>query len=233
MGNRLAYFASKPVRDFNIENRVRKVISAEKPKPAPRHPSDAKHETEMGLADASKVLEKREDLLERLRSVKVVSSDPQAQVQDAPPPSKSERPLPQSRTTPKQRKFGFFEPSVVPRGKLTLGQATQLLADAQDNPAKFTPQALATQYNLSEQDVRNVIKYFGVFTVLQPSKEALKGYDFLKLAEAKSEIMPWNYVKKAKEDAESAEKKDTLTEGDKKSAAQEERTLDGGTKGQT
>uniref|UniRef100_A0A023FRN7 NADH dehydrogenase [ubiquinone] 1 alpha subcomplex assembly factor 4 n=1 Tax=Amblyomma cajennense TaxID=34607 RepID=A0A023FRN7_AMBCJ len=231
MGNRLAYFVSKPVRDFNIENRVGKVISAAKPKSAPRHPSDAKHETEMRLTDASKLLEKREDLLERLRSVKVVSSDPNAQVQETTPPPKSERPLPQSRTTPELRKYGFFEPSVVPRGKLTLRQATQLLADAQNDPAQFTPQALATQYNLSEQDVHSVLKYFGVFNMYETSKSTAVDRDFLQIEDMKAELLPWR-SKAAKEGVESAEKKDALLEGDKKSVAQDDRTLDS-TKGQT
>uniref|UniRef100_A0A1E1X4F4 NADH dehydrogenase [ubiquinone] 1 alpha subcomplex assembly factor 4 n=1 Tax=Amblyomma aureolatum TaxID=187763 RepID=A0A1E1X4F4_9ACAR len=240
MGNRLAYFASKPVRDFNIENRAQKVISAAKPKPAPRHQSDAKHETEMGLADASKVVEKREDLLERLRSIKVVSSDPKAQVQGTAPPAKSERPLPQSRTTPEEHKYGFFEPSVVPRGKLTLRQATQLLADARNDPAQFTPQALAAQYSLSEQDVHNMLKYFGVFNMYEPSADTARSQDFLLIEDMKADLMPWRYGKAAKEGVESVEKKDallegdkkSLPEGDKKSAVQDERTLDG-TKGQT
>ncbi|XP_077485582.1 NADH dehydrogenase [ubiquinone] 1 alpha subcomplex assembly factor 4 [Amblyomma americanum] len=232
MGNRLAYFASKPVRNFNIENRVEKVISAAKPKSAPRHPSAAKHETEMGLADTSKLLEKREDLLERLRSVKVVSSDPNAQVQETTPPPTSERPLPQSRTTPEQRKYGFFEPSLVPRGKLTLRQATQLLADAQNDPAQFTPQALAAQYNLSEQDVHSVLKYFGVFNMYESSKSTTRSQDFLQIEEMKAELMPWRYGKAAERDAKSVEKKDALVEGDKKSVVQDDRTLDS-TKGQT
>uniref|UniRef100_A0A131YHU9 NADH dehydrogenase [ubiquinone] 1 alpha subcomplex assembly factor 4 n=1 Tax=Rhipicephalus appendiculatus TaxID=34631 RepID=A0A131YHU9_RHIAP len=73
MGNRLVAFVSRPVRDFNIENRVERAIGVEKPKAAPRHPSDAKYERTKA-ADTSVVQEKREDLLERLRSVKVVSS---------------------------------------------------------------------------------------------------------------------------------------------------------------
>lgn len=171
MGNRLAAFVSKPIRDFNIENRVDKVITVGKPKAAPRHPSDAKHEPETALTDASKVLEKREDLLERLKSVKVVSSDPDSQVQQSAPPG-SGRPLPQSRTVPQQHKYGFFEPSVVPRGRLTLRQATQLLADVKNDPDTFTPVALAAQYSLDEKDVHNVLRYFSVFRMhsVQPAK---------------------------------------------------------------
>lgn len=170
MGNRLGALVSKPVRDFNIENRVQKVISASKPSPAPRHPSDAKYEAETSLVDRSKVIEKQEDLVERLRKVKVFSSDPQIQERAAPPPTGG-RALPQVRTTPQQRKFGFFEPSVVPRGRLTLRQATQMLSDAQAEPAKFTPQALAAQYELSEKDVDSVLRYFRVFNVITPGDD--------------------------------------------------------------
>lgn len=31
--------ATRPIRNFNIENRVQKVIQTEKPRPAPRHPT--------------------------------------------------------------------------------------------------------------------------------------------------------------------------------------------------
>lgn len=193
MGNRLAALVSQPVRDFNIENRVEKVISAAKPRAAPRHPSDAKYEAETSLVDRSKVVEKQEDLVERLRNVKVVSSDPQNQERVAPPPAGSARALPQSRTTPQQRKYGFFEPSVVPRGRLTLRQATQMLSDAQTNPAKFTPQALAAQYDLSEKDVHSILKYFRVFNVVMPGDDDasrdLLGFDtaIAKLAPGKKQ----------------------------------------------
>lgn len=181
MGNRLAAFISRPVRDFNIENRVDRVISAEKPKTAPRHPSDAKHEPK--AADTSRVQEKREDLLERLRSVKVVSSDPDPQTQESAPPT-SDRPLPQSRAVPLEQKYGYFEPAVVPRGRLTLRQATQMLADVKMEPGTFTPEAVAAQYSLDEKDVHNVLRYFSVFRVhsIQSVTQDLTSIDDMKAA---------------------------------------------------
>ncbi|KAL1436308.1 hypothetical protein MTO96_049821 [Rhipicephalus appendiculatus] len=181
MGNRLVAFVSRPVRDFNIENRVERAIGVEKPKAAPRHPSDAKYERTKA-ADTSVVQEKREDLLERLRSVKVVSSSG-PQVQESVPP-KSDRPLPQSRAVPLVQKYGYFEPAMVPRGRLTLRQATQMLADVKMDPSTFTAEAVAAQYSLDVRDVRDVLRYFSVFRVhsIHSSQQDLTSIDDMKSA---------------------------------------------------
>uniref|UniRef100_L7M3Z1 NADH dehydrogenase [ubiquinone] 1 alpha subcomplex assembly factor 4 n=1 Tax=Rhipicephalus pulchellus TaxID=72859 RepID=L7M3Z1_RHIPC len=179
MGNRLAAFVSRPLRDFNIENRVERAIGVEKPKAAPRHPSDAKYErTQAGV-----VQEKREDLLERLRSVKVVSSlGPQAQ--ESSPPPISDRPLPQSRAVPLVQKYGYFEPATVPRGRMTLRQATQMLADVKMDPSTFTAEAVAAQYSLDVRDVHNVLRYFSVFRVhsIHSTQQDLTSIDDMKSA---------------------------------------------------
>uniref|UniRef100_A0A131XIR9 NADH dehydrogenase [ubiquinone] 1 alpha subcomplex assembly factor 4 n=1 Tax=Hyalomma excavatum TaxID=257692 RepID=A0A131XIR9_9ACAR len=212
MGNRLAAFVSKPVRDFNIENRVDRVISAEKPKAAPRHLSDARHEPKTSLDDASRVQEKREDLLERLRSVKVVSSDPQVQASAAP---RSDRPLPQSREAPLEQKYGYFEPTVVPRGRLTLRQATQMLADVKMDPATYTPEAVAAQYGLDVKDVHSMLRYFGVFRVhsVQPTQQ-----DFTGIGHTKSALL--SLKQSLQGDSKEEQKADEHTVG-----TQDDRTL--------
>ncbi|XP_075551161.1 NADH dehydrogenase [ubiquinone] 1 alpha subcomplex assembly factor 4 [Dermacentor variabilis] len=222
MGNRLAAFVSRPIRDFNIENRVDKVISVGKPKVAPRHPSDAKHEPETALADASKVLEKREDLLERLKGVKVVSSGPKSQAHQSAP-LESGRPLPQSRAAPQQYKYGFFEPSVVPRGRLTLRQATQLLADAKNDPNTFSPKALAAQYSLDEKDLHNVLRYFSVFRV--HSRERTERDDLTSIGMMKAALLPTKQGPAAKEGSDSTDE-EIAKESEQKVGTQGSRTLD-------
>jgi len=41
-GSRVLNTATKVFRDFNVENRAHRVISKEKPTPAPRYPADEK-----------------------------------------------------------------------------------------------------------------------------------------------------------------------------------------------
>ncbi|KAH9384417.1 hypothetical protein HPB48_026424 [Haemaphysalis longicornis] len=108
-------------------------------------------------ADRSKVVEKQEDLVERLRNVKVVSSDPQG-----PSPEPHDPPAAQVRLLRAER--GAPWPADPAAGD----------ADAvrrADNPAKFTPQALAAQYDLSEKDVHSILKYFRVFNVVMPGDD--------------------------------------------------------------
>nr|XP_037280245.1 NADH dehydrogenase [ubiquinone] 1 alpha subcomplex assembly factor 4-like isoform X2 [Rhipicephalus microplus]XP_037280246.1 NADH dehydrogenase [ubiquinone] 1 alpha subcomplex assembly factor 4-like isoform X2 [Rhipicephalus microplus] len=182
MGNRLAAFVGRPVRDFNIENRVERAIGVEKPKAAPRHPSDAKYERTKATTDTSAVKEKREDLLKRLRSVKVVSS---SQVQGTVP-LKLDRPLPQSRAVPLIQKYGYFEPATIPRGRLTLRQATQMLADVKMDPGTFTAEAVAVQYSLDVRDVREVLHYFSIFRV---HSIHLAQRDLTSIDDVKSELL--------------------------------------------
>lgn len=166
MGNRVGAFVTKPIKDFNIENRAHRVVGAEKPKPAPRHPTEQKYESQSAAVDENVVHGKREDLIERLKVVKVVSTDIEHE-----PEETASRQLPQSRSSWQQYEYGYYEPEVVPAGRVTLRQAVQLLTDANADPSQFTPEALATQYKLQVEDVRNVVRYFRPFNVYSPSAE--------------------------------------------------------------
>lgn len=167
MGNRVGAFITRPIKNFNIDNRVQKVVGAEKPKPAPRHPSDQKYEAQVAV-DKHKVIDKREDLVERLKSVKVVTTEAKPELE------KTERALPQSRQAWQQYQYGYYEPEVVRPGRITLRQATQLISDAAADPSKFTPEALASQYGLKVKDVCSVLKHFRVFQVYMPKVNIAK-----------------------------------------------------------
>ncbi|KAG0410965.1 hypothetical protein HPB47_011906 [Ixodes persulcatus] len=143
MGNRIGAFLARPIKNFNIENRVQKVVGAQKPKSAPRHPSDQNSE-----------------------------------------PEKAERVLPQSRQSWQQYQYGYYEPETVRPGRITLRQATQLVSDGAADPARFTPEALAAQYNLQVEDVRSVLKYFKPFQVYTPELELAEKLGVKKLKEA-------------------------------------------------
>ncbi|CAN7942536.1 unnamed protein product, partial [Ixodes hexagonus] len=169
MGNRVGAFIARPFRNFNIDNRVQKVVGAEKPKPAPRHPSDQKYEAQVAVGKLARFI--YENFVSRPKGSFVTPClfcfHPYNPTQQ-PEPEKTERALPQSRQSWQQYQYGYYEPQVVRPGRITLRQATQLILDAAADPSKFTPEALASQYALKVEDVRSVLKYFRAFQVYTP-----------------------------------------------------------------
>ncbi|XP_064489413.1 protein NDUFAF4 homolog [Ornithodoros turicata] len=168
MGNRIAAFLLRPIRDFNVENRAHRIISSEKPKAAPRHPTEAKFAAK--AASVPEILGEKPDHLERLKGVKVVSSDvqPEETQGTVPPAGKSTRPLPHISKSPPQPEFGYHEPAVTPSGRITLRHATQMISDAAMDPQKWSAEALAMQFSLKKQDVEDILKYFRVYKVHVP-----------------------------------------------------------------
>lgn len=101
-------------------------------------------------------------------------------------PLKLDRPLPQSRAVPLIQKYGYFEPATIPRGRLTLRQATQMLADVKMDPGTFTAEAVAAQYSLDVRDVREVLHYFSIFRV---HSIHLAQRDLTSIDDVKSELL--------------------------------------------
>ncbi|KAH8022008.1 hypothetical protein HPB51_020618 [Rhipicephalus microplus] len=101
-------------------------------------------------------------------------------------PLKLDRPLPQSRAVPLIQKYGYFEPATIPRGRLTLRQATQMLADVKMDPGTFTAEAVAVQYSLDVRDVREVLHYFSIFRV---HSIHLAQRDLTSIDDVKSELL--------------------------------------------
>uniref|UniRef100_H3CHV3 NADH dehydrogenase [ubiquinone] 1 alpha subcomplex assembly factor 4 n=1 Tax=Tetraodon nigroviridis TaxID=99883 RepID=H3CHV3_TETNG len=75
MGARVA----RILRNFNLENRVHREISREKPLSAPRHPVNTA--TPASMPNADPISGKNEPLLSLLQSVYVESTDPAAAAQ--------------------------------------------------------------------------------------------------------------------------------------------------------
>ncbi|OQR71911.1 hypothetical protein BIW11_10704, partial [Tropilaelaps mercedesae] len=72
----------------------------------------------------------------------------------------SVRELPHDRKTPEEAEFGFEEPKIIPKGRISLSQATKLLKSHADNPKKYGANEAALEYNLDIKDSKNIIKYF-------------------------------------------------------------------------
>lgn len=170
MGSRVSAFILRPVRDYNVENRAHKVIASQKPRVAPKHPTEEKYaKTGPKSEKMPEFLGKKEDHLERLKGIEVVSTNITPAQADLP--SGKRRPLPQSHQAWQQYEYGYYEPEVVPEGRITLRQATKMISDAATDPSVWTAEVLARQYCLKREDAENILKYFRVYKIHVPATD--------------------------------------------------------------
>ncbi|PVD28718.1 hypothetical protein C0Q70_11312 [Pomacea canaliculata] len=150
--------ATRPIRNFNIENRVQKVIQTEKPRPAPRHPttvaayeSHAKDHPEFFHEHNTKNLK----LDENLRKIRVNSIGDNPEIE-----AKSSRHMPEDRSKAISWEYGIPEPDVIREGCITLRQALAFISQHHLNPKEFSAESIAREHKLNLTDVENVLKYF-------------------------------------------------------------------------
>lgn len=164
--------ALRPIKAFNIENRAHRVISKEKPIPAPKYPANLKDLEQTLKIDPSideKLDKKNVDLDNRLKDVYVTSlGRPEDDITREKQSKNRSRPLPLDRTVPPDYDFGFKELDKVPYGKTTLRDAINYIGAHQMNPTEVTAAKIAVEYKLSEVDVQNILKYFKTFEVYLP-----------------------------------------------------------------
>ncbi|XP_029966281.1 NADH dehydrogenase [ubiquinone] 1 alpha subcomplex assembly factor 4 [Salarias fasciatus] len=160
---------SRVFRNFNLESRVHRELSKEKPSPAPRHPA-----RELPAADVPpSVTEKNEPLLEHLRSVFVESTEPPAAAQEQKPAA-----LKEAGRRPLKYHFpggvsGSVELTDVPRGKLTIVEALKALGSHQHRPQTWTPEKVAQEFCLDPNDTKALLEFFVPFKVeIIPPKTA-------------------------------------------------------------
>lgn len=165
--------ALRPIKSFNIENRAHRVISKEKPTPAPRYPhnlEDLKRTLEAEPNIDEKLDKKDEGLDKRLKDVYVTSlGRPEVDVtQERQSVVKSKRPLPQDRKMPPEYDYGFKEPDRVTYGRTTLRDSINFISAHQANPNEVTASKIALEYKLKEEDVESILKYFKTYEVYIP-----------------------------------------------------------------
>lgn len=165
--------ALRPIKSFNIENRAHRVISKDKPTPAPMYPQniqDLKRTLEADPDIDSKLNKKDEGLDKRLKDVYVTSHGrPEDDVtREMKAGNRSNRPLPKDRRMPEEYDFGFKEPERVTYGRTTLRDAINFIAAHQANPNEVTASKIALEYKLKEEDVEHVLKYFKTYEVYIP-----------------------------------------------------------------
>lgn len=66
--------------------------------------------------------------------------------------------LPQDRKSPDLPEFGFHQPKVIPKGRISLAQATELLGKHATDPAKYGAAEAASEYNIDAADAKNILK---------------------------------------------------------------------------
>ncbi|XP_041814622.1 NADH dehydrogenase [ubiquinone] 1 alpha subcomplex assembly factor 4 isoform X2 [Chelmon rostratus] len=166
-------------RNFNLENRVHREISKEKPRVAPRHaanppPSAGSSEA---VETAESVNLKHDPLLSLLRSVYVESTDPEA----AKPSSSSSSVSEEAERRPLKFSLpgdlhGLVELTDVPKGKLTIAEALKALSSHQREPQTCTPEKIAQDFSLDLKDTKALLEFFMPFQVqmIPPKTENVK-----------------------------------------------------------
>lgn len=167
----LATKVLRPIKSFNIENRAHRVISREKPTPAPTyaHNLEDLRRTLEANPDLDGKLDKKDAALDlRLKDVYVTSKGrPETDITRVKRES-TDRPLPQDRTMVPDYDYGFKEPETIKYGRTTLRNVIMFLSAHQMNPEEVTVQKIAFEYKMREEDVSNIVKYFKTFEVFIP-----------------------------------------------------------------
>lgn len=165
---------SRKANRFNVEARAHKVISKDKPVPAPRH-AYAQEDLNKMMKEFPEELEKLQtkspQLDDRLKQIFVTSEDT---ILDPGPQKKVSSNLPQNRHTPVEPEFGFYEPEKIPLGRLSLRQALKIITDHQHEPGKWDAQTVANKYNISIKLSENILQYYKAFEVYIPDQKNSK-----------------------------------------------------------
>jgi len=159
--------AYRPVQNYNVEERAFKVISRDKPTPAPVHPGKMKAIMDEIKRDPNLLTQGKLDpkSMENMSKVFLTSHG------DNPVVKRRTRDLPTDRRGHDDYPYGMEEPTVVPQGKASMKQLLDLLSNHQSKPRDFTADKIATEYNLDIVDVRSLLEYYKPFQLHVPKKK--------------------------------------------------------------
>ncbi|XP_037100010.1 NADH dehydrogenase [ubiquinone] 1 alpha subcomplex assembly factor 4 [Syngnathus acus] len=156
-------------RNFNLENRVVREISKEKPRSAPRHKLTPPTTTDPGEAEISSgaVHQKNDPLLLNLKSVYVESKDKAAS------PVKSLKEVSvdgEAKTRPMKFTLPGDSHSLanvenIPHGKLTIMEALKALSSHQSHPQTWTSQRISEEYSLNLKETKSLLEFFVPFQI--------------------------------------------------------------------
>ncbi|XP_025263488.1 protein NDUFAF4 homolog [Camponotus floridanus] len=158
----------RPIRTFNIENRATRIISREKPIPAPQYPSTERQKKlseEVNPNFIKEHYQKNMQLDQRLKDVFVTSTDPQEAIE----PMREPRLLPQNRITP-EYSLDFFEPTMIPAGKCSLKQILEFIMQHKHDPVTYNSENIAVEYKIDKKIVDDILKHFKLYTTAESSQ---------------------------------------------------------------
>ncbi|XP_044259412.1 protein NDUFAF4 homolog [Tribolium madens] len=164
----------RPFRNFNIESRAHKIISKDKPTPAPKHKSDQLDYERLIKEYPQEFMEgqkKHEQLDNYLKDVYVTSHDPNPTQEQKINP---DRPLPLNRRQVEDFEYGVKEPKDIPEGKATLKQILKFVTDHQNDHRLHSVEAISKEYKIPKETTKNVLKYFKVFEVYLPEQRKVR-----------------------------------------------------------
>lgn len=111
--------------------------------------------------------EKREDLLKRLTSVKVVSKEREISEEEIKEMeeirNRIKSRLPQSRQGTEIPIHAYVEPHYVPKGRISLLKALDFIGKHAKNPEEYDSKTIAIQHSLTEEEVKDILDYFKPF----------------------------------------------------------------------
>ncbi|CAG2103070.1 unnamed protein product [Medioppia subpectinata] len=166
------FYVKRPLQRFNVDNRAEKAIDKQKaiPRMAPRHERTDqlfKQITQNNPQFRQELNEKREDLLKRLQTVKVVSEErvwTEEEVKEMEEIKERVRSrLPHSHEGTDIPMHAYVEPHHVPIGRISLIRALDFIGKHAQSPDHFDAHTIAAQHRLDEEEVKNVLKYFKPF----------------------------------------------------------------------
>ncbi|KYQ48633.1 Protein NDUFAF4 like protein [Trachymyrmex zeteki] len=162
---------TRPIRTFNIENRAAKLISREKPVPAPQYVATEKQKKLSDQVNPHFLedhYKKNMQLDQRLKDVFVTSTD----LQDIKEPAKDSKILPQNRRSwENDFTFESYEPTVIPMGKCSLKQALTFLLQHKHDPIKYSSENIASEYKIDKKVIDDILKYFKLYVTASNNQE--------------------------------------------------------------
>ncbi|KAL6264381.1 hypothetical protein P5V15_004493 [Pogonomyrmex californicus] len=157
---------TRPIRNLNIETRAERLISREKPIPAPQYGATEKQKKLMDSVNPHFLEEhyqKNIQLDQRLKDVFVRSTD----LQEIKGSVKESKPLPQNRQS-FYDDFLFESCEYIPVGKCSLKQVFMFLMQHKRDPITYSSENIASEYKLDKKVVDDILKYFKLYIIVTP-----------------------------------------------------------------
>ncbi|CAF1559247.1 unnamed protein product [Rotaria magnacalcarata] len=176
--------ATRVFRMYNIDNRVERVLSKEKPDPAPRYPTDLQQlqsknaETNIALET---IHDKDKKLLGFLRNVKVSSTGTNPTIRRLGDTSSHPTISPllnrleaSMETTSADAAFGYVEPQRVPPGRISLRQFLAYLQKHRDAPEEYSIDRFVDMYTIKPETAKILFKHHSLLALQEVSRSKSK-----------------------------------------------------------